>query len=207
MRDTPFCVALTGGIASGKSAVCVRFATHGVEVIDADVVARDLVAPGMPALREVVSTFGAAILDSRGGLDRAAMRERVFADTNARRRLEAILHPRVRAVLRERASAARGPYVMLAIPLLVESGGDYRWVDRVLVVDVPREVQHARLIARDGITDALADSMLDAQASRKQRLAIADDVIVNDGTLADLDQRVAALHAKYLALAGDALEG
>jgi len=207
MRDTPFCVALTGGIASGKSAVCDRFATHGVEVIDADVVARDLVAPGMPALREVVATFGAAMLDSRGGLDRAAMRERVFADTNARRRLEAILHPRVRAVLRERASTVRGPYVMLAIPLLVESGGDYRWVDRVLVVDVPREVQHARLIARDGITDALADSMLDAQASRKQRLAIADDIIVNDGTLADLDQRVAALHAKYLALAGDALEG
>jgi dephospho-CoA kinase len=202
MRDTPFCVALTGGIASGKSAVCARFAALGVEVIDADVVARELVAPGMPALHEIVAEFGADMLDPHGCLDRAAMRERVFADAGARRRLEAILHPRVRAVLRERASSARSAYVILAIPLLVESGGDYAWVDRVLVVDVPRDVQHARLIARDGIGSALADSMLDAQASRAQRLAIADDVIVNDGTLAELDQRVVDLHAKYLALAG-----
>jgi dephospho-CoA kinase len=201
MRDTPFCVALTGGIASGKSAVCARFAALGVDVIDADVVARELVAPGMPALRQIVAEFGADMLDRHGDLDRAAMRERVFADADARRRLEAILHPLVRAVLRERASSARSAYVMLAIPLLVESGGDYAWVDRVLVVDVPRDVQRARLIARDGITGALADSMLDAQASRARRLAVADDVIANDGTLAELGQRVADLHARYLALA------
>jgi dephospho-CoA kinase len=202
MRNSPFCVALTGGIASGKSAVCARFAALGVHVIDADVVARELVAPGMPALREIVAEFGADMLDRNGDLDRAAMRERVFTDAGARHRLEAILHPRVRAVLRERASSARSAYVMLAIPLLVESGGDYAWVDRVLLVDVPRDVQRARLIARDGITGPLADSMLDAQASRAQRLAIADDVIANDGTLAELGQRVADLHARYLALAG-----
>jgi dephospho-CoA kinase len=202
MRDAPFCVALTGGIASGKSAVCTRFAAHGVEVIDADVVARELVAPGMPALHEIVATFGADMLDARGGLDRAAMRRHVFGDAGARHRLESILHPRVRAVLRERARVAQGAYAMLAIPLLVEGGGDYAWVDRVLVVDVPRAVQRARLIARDGITAVLADSMLDAQASREQRLAVADDVIANDGSLAELDQRVADLHVRYLALAG-----
>ena len=200
MRDTPFCVALTGGIASGKSTVCACFAARGVEVIDADVVARELVAAGTPALREIVAAFGVDMLDRHGGLDRAAMRERVFADAEARRTLEGILHPRVRRVLRERAAVAQGAYAILAIPLLVESRGDYTWVDRVLVVDVPREVQHARLIARDGITGALADSMLDAQASRAQRLAVADDVIANDGTLAELDQRVADLHSAYLAM-------
>jgi dephospho-CoA kinase len=201
MRDTPFCIALTGGIASGKSSVCTLFARHGVEVIDADVVARELVAPGMPALREIVAAFGIDVLVGDGSLDRAAMRKRVFADADARHRLEDILHPRVRSVLRECAGSARSAYVILAIPLLVESGGDYAWVDRVLVVDVPGEVQRARLIARDGITGTLADSMLGAQASRAQRLAIADDIVVNDGTLAELDRRIADLHAKYLLLA------
>ena len=200
MRDLPFCVALTGGIASGKSAVSERFAAHGIEVIDADVVARELVAPGTPALREIVARFGADMLDRSGGLDRRAMRERVFADADARRRLEGILHPRVRRALRERAGAAQSAYVMLAIPLLVESGGGYAWVDRVLVVDVPRGVQRARLMQRDGVDGRLADSMLDAQASREQRLAIADDVITNDGSLAELDDAVGVLHRRYLGM-------
>jgi dephospho-CoA kinase len=202
MRESPFCVALTGGVASGKSAVSERFAAHGIEVIDADLVARELVAPGMPALREIVALFGTGMLDDGGGLDRRAMRERVFADPDARRRLEGILHPRVRSTLHKRAGAALSAYVMLVIPLLAESGGAYAWVDRVLVVDVPREVQRARLMQRDGIGGSLADAMLDAQASREQRLAIADDIIANDGTLAQLDQRVAELHSRYLALAG-----
>ena len=201
MRESPFCVALTGGIASGKSAVSGCFAAHGVEVIDADVVARELVAPGAPALREIVALFGADMLDDNGGLDRRAMRALVFADTGARRRLEGILHPRVRNALRERAGAAQGAYVMLAIPLLVESGGEYAWVDRVLVVDVPRDVQRARLMQRDGVDIQLAESMLDAQACRDQRLAIADDVIMNDGSLAELDDTVGTLHLRYLALA------
>lgn len=196
MHAPPYVVALTGGIASGKSAVAERFERLGVEVIDADRVARELVAPGQPALDEIAAAFGADALDASGALDRRRMRERVFADPAARRQLEAILHPRVRATLRERAQRSAGPYVLLAIPLLAESDG-YDWIDRVLVVDVPRETQRERLIARDGITPQLAEAMLDAQASRERRLSIADDVIGNDGALSDLDAQVADLHGRY----------
>lgn len=198
MHAPAYVVALTGGIASGKSAVAERFETLGVDVIDADRVARELVGPGQPALDEIASAFGNDVLDANGALDRRRMRERVFADPSARRRLEAILHPRVRAELHERARLSTAPYVLLAIPLLAESEG-YDWIDRVLVVDVPRETQRQRLIARDGITPQLADAMLDAQASRERRLAIADDVVDNDGALADLDAQVAKLHRHYLA--------
>ncbi len=202
MNSAPFTVALTGGIASGKSAVADRFSALGVEVIDADVVSRELVAPGGAALAEIVATFGVEALDADGALDRRAMRERVFADPAARRTLEAVLHPRVRTTLRERATHSTAVYVLLAIPLLAENASHYDWVDRVLVVDVPRETQITRLVARDGITPTLAVAMLDAQASRGQRLAIADDVIVNDGTLERLYAEVAQLHARYVALAG-----
>jgi len=200
MTRTRFTVALTGGIASGKSAASDRFAALGADVIDADLVSRELVAPGGEALAEIVAAFGKDVLDAEGALDRRAMRERVFADDAQRRRLESILHPRVRDILRERARAGSAWYALLVVPLLVESG-QYGWVDRVLVVDVPRAVQRARLLARDGVTPELADAMLDAQASREQRLAIADDVIPNDGTLADLDDCVRQLHERYLALA------
>lgn len=200
MARPRFTVALTGGIASGKSAVSDRFAALGAEVIDADLVSRELVAPNGAALGEIVDVFGRDVLAADGSLDRRMMRELVFADDSRRRTLESILHPRVRDVLRERAHARADGYAMLVIPLLVESG-HYGWVDRVLAVDVARAVQRARLVARDGITPQLADAMLDAQASREQRLAIADDVIANDGTLADLDARVRPLHQRYLALA------
>ena len=200
MGQSHFVVALTGGIASGKSAVAARFAARGAGVIDADVVARELVAPGQPALAEIVAAFGAQVLDADGALDRRALRERVFADAAARKRLEAILHPRVRVALRERAMAIEAPYALLVIPLLVESG-HYDWVDRVVVVDAPRAMQRTRLIARDGIDASLADAMLDAQASREQRLAIADDVIDNDGVPADLDRAVDALHECFVELA------
>jgi dephospho-CoA kinase len=202
MESLPFIVALTGGIASGKSAIADRFAALGACVLDADLVARELVVPGSPALAEIVERFGAAVLDANGALDRAAMRSRVFADAHARRQLEAILHPRIRAALHERASSAEGPYVLLVIPLLTESGR-YDWIDRVLVVDTAREVQRERLLARDGISAALADSMIDAQASRERRLALADDVIVNDATLADTQSKIAALHARYVALGSE----
>lgn len=195
-----FTVALTGGIASGKSEIERRFAAHGVEIIDADLVARDVIAIGTSGLAEIVKAFGAEVLGADGGLDRKAMRERVFADTDARRRLESIIHPRVRCAMKERASGVPGPYAMLVIPLFVESG-EYDWVDRVLVVDVPRDVQFTRLLARDGITRALAGSMLDAQAGREQRLAVADEVIDNSGDLESLDDAVETLHRKYLALA------
>lgn len=200
MSSFPFTVALTGGIAGGKSAVADRFAALGASVIDADVAARELVVPGSSALAEIVAAFGTGILDANGALDRPAMRERVFADVDARRKLEAILHPRVRSALRERAAAIDGPYALLVIPLLVESG-QYAWVDRVAVVDASRDVQHSRLRLRDGITAPLADAMLDAQASREKRLAIADDVIDNSGTLDELSAQVDALHVRYVELA------
>jgi dephospho-CoA kinase len=199
-----FCVGLTGGIASGKSAVADRFAARGIAVVDADVAARDVVAPGQPALAEIAAVFGNGVLQADGTLDRAALRRHVFDDEAARRRLEAILHPRIRVRMREQAQRAGGPYVIVAIPLLAEGGGRlaYPWLDRILVVDVPREVQLARLVRRDGIEMALAERMLAAQADRASRLAIADDVIVNEGALALLDAEVDALDRRYRALAG-----
>jgi len=196
-----FSVALTGGVASGKSEVARRFAARGVALIDADRIARELVEPGEPALEEIAQRFGAGMIDASGRLDRRALRERVFADPDERRALEGILHPRVRCTIRERAASAPGPYVVLDIPLLTESRGEYTWVDRVLVVDVPRTTQIARLIARDGVDEKLAESMLAVQATREQRLEIADDVIDNSGPLDALDRAVDALHARYLALA------
>lgn len=201
-----YIIGLTGGVASGKSEVERRFAALGIHVEDADRAARDAVAVGSEGLAALVDAFGTGVLAADGSLDRAAMRRRVFADDDARRTLEAIIHPRVRVALREACLAAPGPYAIAAIPLLAEGGGReaYPWLDRILVVDVPREIQLARLLQRDGIDRALAERMLGAQATREQRLAIADDVLVNDGTLADLDAPVAALHAQYLALAAAA---
>lgn len=196
-----FTVALTGGVASGKSTVERLFASRGIEIIDADHVAREVVAAGTAGLADIVEVFGTDVLSADGSLDRRAMRERVFADERARRQLEAIIHPRVREVLRQRASEVRSAYGMLVIPLLVESG-DYAWVNRVLVVDVPREVQRERLLKRDGISRELAEAMLDAQASREQRLAVADDVIDNSADLESLDDAVERLHRRYLQLAG-----
>ena len=196
-----FTVALTGGVASGKSTVERLFASRGIEFIDADHVAREVVAAGTAGLADIVEIFGTDVLSADGSLDRRAMRERVFADERARRQLEAIIHPRVREVLRQRASEVHSAYGMLVIPLLVESG-DYAWVNRVLVVDVPREVQRERLLKRDGISRELAEAMLDAQASREQRLAVADDVIDNSADLESLDDAVERLHRRYLQLAG-----
>jgi len=185
--------AITGGIASGKSAACARFEHHGVRVFDADVIARELVVPGQPALAEIVAAFGNDVLDAEGRLDRRRMRERVFADPDAKRRLESILHPRIRLELRARAEANTDPYCLLAIPLLVESG-HYGWVDGVIVVDVSEATQIERLVRRDGIDETLARSMLAAQVSRASRLAIATHVVDNNGTLNDLNARVDALH-------------
>ena len=200
-RSHALVVALTGGVAAGKTMVTRRFEALGVHVHDADVAAREVIEPGTPGLAEVVNVFGAGALDDSGRLDRAAMRQRVFADPAARRTLEAIIHPRVRQWLRERALAERGSYCLLAIPLLAENIEHYRWVDRVLLVDAPESVQIARLIARDGIDETLARRMLAHQASRTERLALADDVIENSGDEAALDTAVAGLHQRYLALA------
>lgn len=198
-----FCVGVTGGVASGKSEVTRRFEALGVSVADADLAARAAVEAGSAGLAEVVAAFGAEVLDAQGGLDRAAMRRRVFADPDARRRLEAIVHPRVRALLREQCERAPGVYAIAAIPLLTEGGGReaYPWLQRILLVDVPVEVQRARVMARDRVEAELAERMIASQATRAARLAIADDVIVNDGPLDVLDRQVAALDRRYRALA------
>ena len=155
---------------------------------------------GSPALDEIVSVFGANLLDANGALDRRAMRALIFRDARAKEQLESIVHPRVLAELLARGRASKGTYAMLVIPLFVETG-DYGWVDRVLVIDVPREVQIARIVARDRISKDLAEAMISAQATREERLAVADDVIDNSGALADLDAAVLALHEKYRVLA------
>ena len=196
-------VGLTGGIASGKSAVAERFAAKGIVVADADVAAREVVQPGQSALAEVAAAFGPDVLQADGQLDRTALRRHVFGHDDARKRLEAILHPRIRLALRAAAESARSPYVIVAIPLLAEGGGRvaYPWLDRILVVDVPREVQVARVMHRDNIDRVLAERMLAAQADRRTRLAIADDVLVNVDTLAALDAEVDALDRRYRAMA------
>ncbi len=198
-----FVVGLTGGIASGKSAVAREFEARGIHVADADVAARAAVAPGSAGLAEVVAAFGPGVLDASGALDRAAMRRRIFDDAGAKRTLEAIVHPRVRTALQAECAAATGPYAIAAIPLLAEGGGReaYPWLDRILVVDAPLEAQRARLLARDGIDAALADRMIGAQATRAQRLAIADDVLANSGTLDELAAHVASLDRLYRVLA------
>ena len=198
-----YIIGVTGGVASGKSEVTHRFEALGITVADADLAAREAVAAGSPGLAEVVKAFGPGALATDGGLDRTAMRQRVLEDPAARQRLEAIIHPRVRAWLRQACEAAPGPYAIAAIPLLTEGGGRdaYPWIDRILVVDVPAEVQIERLMRRDGLDLALAEAMLAAQASREARLAIADDVIVNDGALEALDGEVARLDQLYRGLA------
>lgn len=202
-RMSNYIVAVTGGIASGKSEVTRRFEMLGVTVADADVAAREAVAPGSEGLAEVVAAFGEGVLAADRSLDRAAMRQHVFGDEAARRRLEAIIHPRVRAQLRAACQTAPGPYAIAAIPLLAEGGGReaYPWADRILVVDVPSEVQQTRLMQRDGSDAALAQRMIAAQATREQRLALADDVIINDGPLQALQGHVEALDRLYRRLA------
>ena len=197
-----FIIGLTGGVASGKSEVTRRFEALGVHVADADVIARAVVEPGQPALARIAERFGAGMLLADGRLDRRQLRERVFADAQARRDLEAITHPAIRARVKAQAQAAPGPYAVVAVPLLAEAGrAAYPWMARVLVVDAPESLQHDRLMRRDGVDEALAARMIAAQASRTVRLAIADDVILNDGDPAHLDTAVAALHARYLAAA------
>jgi dephospho-CoA kinase len=200
---TPYCIGLTGGIASGKSAVADAFASLGIVVADADLAAREAVAVGSDGLAEVVAAFGPGVVNAHGALDRAKMRALVFANAEARAQLEAIVHPRVRASLRRQCEAATSAYSIVAIPLLAEVGGReaYPWLRRILVVDVPVETQRSRLIRRDGIDAALADRMIAAQADRSKRLAIADDVLVNDRDLAALHREVEDLDKGYRVLA------
>jgi dephospho-CoA kinase len=193
-------IGLTGGIASGKSTVAQRFVELGVPVIDADEAARAVVEPGTPGLAEVLKQFGSGVVAENGELDRRALRDLIFSDPGSRRDLEAILHPLIRADMDQSAERAVGPYVVMAIPLLVEAGSSGR-VDRILVVDVDEAVQLQRVMARDGSTEELARAILASQASRSARLAAADDVLRNAGTVTDLRQAVDQLHERYLRLA------
>lgn len=196
----PLRIGLTGGIASGKSTVADMFAGLGAVIIDTDVIARQVVEPGQPALEAVRDEFGDAVIDAEGRLDRSAMRRIVFADDDARRRLEAILHPRIAAETLARADAAGGTYQIIVVPLLVES--DLKEVvDRILVVDCDDDTQIRRLMARDAESEGQARRMLAAQSSRDARLAIADDVVRNDGDLNDTLEQVEQLDRRYRALA------
>ncbi len=193
----PFLVGLTGGIASGKSAVSAAFARLGVPVLDADVVAREVVAPGQPALAAVVAAFGPGVLAPDGSLDRGALRARIFSNPAERHRLEALLHPAIREAFAAASAALGGAYQVHAIPLLVESArqGEY---DRILVVDCPESLQRQRLSARDNETPERITAMMAAQATRPARLAVATEVLDNTRSLAELETAVAALHAGYL---------
>lgn len=189
-------IGLTGGIGSGKTAASEHFAHLGAEVIDTDLLSRELVEPGQPALAEIAAAFGRQMLNDDGRLERARLRALVFDDPLARQRLEAILHPRIRAAMLARADRSTAPYVVFVIPLLFETG-QQSLVDRVLLIDVPESLQRARVAARDGIDDAQTERILQAQTDRATRLRGADDVICNDGSLAQLRAAVEKLHQKY----------
>lgn len=196
-----FSVGLTGGIGSGKSAVADLLAQQGAAIIDTDQIAHALTAPGGAAIRPIAEQFGDSFLTPEGALDRAAMRERVFSDAAAKRQLEAILHPLIRQQTRIEAERVPGSYLVFVVPLLVESG---RWkdsVDRVLVVDCSEALQLERVMRRSQLSAEQVRAIMATQASREARLAVADDVIVNDQAMDTLEQAVVALHQRYLALA------
>ena len=198
-----FVVGLTGGIGSGKSTVAELFVAAGAALVDTDAIAHELTAPGGAALPELIAAFGPDIVDGRGALDRAAMRRLAFAEPTAKARLEGILHPLIRRLAAERCRLASTPYVVLAVPLLVESGNYRQRCDRVLVVDCPESRQIERVMARNKMTENEVKAIMAAQATRQQRLAAADDFVLNDAGLAALSPQVAELHLKYLRLSAE----
>jgi dephospho-CoA kinase len=195
-------IGLTGGVGSGKSTVAAMFAEHGIPVTDTDAIAHQLTAPGQPAVHAIAQLFGPWVLTADGALDRAALRRRVFSDPAAREMLEALLHPMIRAAVAEAlaAPARSAPYRMVVVPLLFESGGYAELLQRTLTVDCPEALQIQRAMARSRLTEAEVRAIMAAQLPRAERLARADDVLVNDADLATLAQNVAALHQKYLLL-------
>lgn len=195
-----YIVGLTGGIGSGKSAAAEAFRAHGIVIVDADAIAHELTAADGLAMPAVRAAFGNAVISPSGALDRAAMRQLAFADPAVRQKLEQILHPRIRSICAERCASAQSPYALLVVPLLVESGQHRERCQRLAVVDCPEEVQIARVMARNNMRRDEVERIMATQASRQQRLAAADDVIDNSGTLAALTPQIEALHDKYLDL-------
>jgi dephospho-CoA kinase len=205
-RPRGYRVGLTGGIACGKTTVANLFAALGVHIVDTDLLAREVVAPGSPLLPKIAEHFGEQVLRKDGSLDRARLRDRVFANPAERLWLESVTHPAIRELTDSRCESATSEYVIVAIPLLVETQGAKRF-HRVLVVDCEPGLQLARLQARDGMTRAQAERMLAAQVTREQRLEIADDVVRNDGDIAGLRDQVEGLHRQYLSAAKAQADG
>lgn len=195
-----FVIGVTGGIGSGKTTVANLFASRGIDVVDADVIAREVVAPGSEGLNAIATRFGGAVLQSDGSLNRAALREHIFSHPEDKTWLNNLLHPMIRRAMVEQTQQASSPYCLLVIPLLVENGLE-ALCDRILVVDVSEQTQIRRTTVRDGVSEQQVTNILAAQASRTQRLAAADDVIVNEDESADLAKAVETLHHQYLALA------
>lgn len=202
MAAPAFTVGLTGGIGCGKTTVANQFAALGATLVDTDDIAHALTAPGGAAMDAVLAEFGPAYVTPDGALARARMRQLVFSDPAAKRRLEAILHPRIRDAALAAAAAASGPYVIYVVPLLIESGTWRARVTRVLAIDCPEALQVARVMARNGLTEEQVRAIMATQVTRAERLAAADDVISNDGELASLQPQIARLHAQYLAFSG-----
>ena len=196
-----YVVAITGGIGSGKTTVANQFAALGIEVVDADLIAREVVAPGTPALAAIVNHFGAEMLTEQGLLDRRALRERIFSDPAAKSWLNALLHPIIRSEMLRQCAAVSSPYCLLVVPLLVENRLT-ELADRVLVIDVDEATQIERTCRRDGVSREQAQAILASQANRSERLAMADDVLDNQsGTTETIRARILALHETYLAFA------
>lgn len=199
MTVSGFVVGLTGGIGSGKTAVSDRFRALGINIVDADIASRIVVEPGKPALKAIQKHFGATVIQADGSLDRAIMREKVFKDKQERKWLEQLLHPRINEEIRKELATSASPYTLLVSPLLIETGQS-RFTQRILVVDVPLEQQIERTMARDNNSEEQVRNIIKAQTSREERVASADDIIVNDQDIDQLDRSVSELHTKYLKL-------
>lgn len=198
-----FVVGLTGGIGSGKSTVADLFVEQGAALVDTDAIAHELTGPAGAAMPQLVAAFGPQVARPDGAMDRAAMRRLVFADPSAKVRLESILHPLIRQLSAERCRAAAAPYVILAVPLLVESGSYRERCDRIVVVDCPESLQIERVMARNGMSPDEVTAIMATQASRQQRQSVADDIVLNDADLTKIYPQVAALHLKYLVLSAE----
>jgi len=196
-----FVVSLTGGIGSGKSAVAALFARRGITVVDTDAIAHELTSPGGGAMEAILESFGSDFITPEGALDRARMRALVFRDPQSKRRLERILHPRIRAESAVRIAAASSPYVILVVPLLLEAGVDRARYQRVMVVDCDEDVQIERVMRRSHLPDDEVRRIMASQVGRQERREAADDVVDNSEGLNDLEPQVEALHRRYLALA------
>lgn len=196
-----FCIGLTGGIGSGKSTVAEMFRRLGADIIDTDVISHDLTQRGATAYQAILDAFGKDYAQSDGSLDRARLRARVFSDAAAKARLEAILHPMIRAQVAAALAKATGPYAILVVPLLIETGAYKNMIQRILVVDCPEEEQVRRAMARSGLGADEVRAIMSAQVTRAQRLAAADDVLTNSADMADLEQEIRQLDARYRQLA------